>query len=45
MANPYETDLDRNNANYAALTPLGFVERAASVYPARIAVIHGRQRA
>jgi len=44
MANPYETDLDRNPANYAALTPLGFIARSASVYPARIAVIHGERR-
>lgn len=33
--NPYETDLDRNPANFAALTPLSFLERAASVYPDR----------
>ncbi|OGA02229.1 MAG: acyl-CoA synthetase [Betaproteobacteria bacterium RIFCSPLOWO2_02_FULL_62_17] len=44
MASPYETHLDRNPANYAALTPLGFIERSAAVYPARIALIHGRRR-
>jgi fatty-acyl-CoA synthase len=42
--NPFETDLDRNPANHAALTPLGFIERAAAVYPRRIAVIHGARR-
>ena len=44
MAHPYDTDLDRNPANFAALTPLGFIERAASVYPQRTAVIHGQRR-
>jgi fatty-acyl-CoA synthase len=39
--NPYESGLDRNAANFAALTPLSFLERAASVYPEKIAVIHG----
>ena len=34
-ANPFETDLDRNPANYAPLTPLSFIERAAAVYPER----------
>src|SRR3989475_1090603 len=40
-ANPYERDLDKNPANYAPLTPLGFIERAAHVYPGHLAVIHG----
>jgi len=39
---PYETDLDRNPANYQPLTPLTFLERAASVFPQRKAVVHGR---
>jgi fatty-acyl-CoA synthase len=42
--NPYEIGLDRNPANYAPLTPLSFLERAASVYPERIALIHGEAR-
>ena len=41
---PFETGLDRNAANYAALTPLGFLARAAAVHPGRTAVIHGSQR-
>src|SRR5262249_39482987 len=43
MSNPYELDLDKNPANYAPLTPLGFIERAAYVYPGRVAVIHGER--
>ena len=39
--NPYNTDLDRNPANYQPLTPLTFLERAASVYPEYTAIIHG----
>jgi len=41
---PYDADLERNAANYQPLTPLTFLERAASVFPERIAVVHGRQR-
>src|SRR3954469_17143654 len=44
MANPYDTDLDRNPANFQPLTPLTFLERAAAVYPAHTAVIHGPLR-
>jgi len=42
--NPYDVDLDRNAANYAPLTPLAFIERAAYVYPQRLAVVHGARR-
>jgi len=42
--NPFETDLDRNAANYAPLTPLSFLPRTAAVYPTRTAVIHGAVR-
>jgi len=42
--NPYETDLDKNAANYQPLTPLSFLERAAKVYPDVAAIIHGRMR-
>src|SRR3954465_7778344 len=44
MTNPYDVDLDRNPANFQPLTPLGFLERAAAVYPAHIAIIHGPLR-
>jgi fatty-acyl-CoA synthase len=43
-SNPFDTDLDKNPANYAPLTPLSFIERAAYVYPKRVAVIHGARR-
>ena len=41
----YLTGLDRNQANFAPLTPLTFLERAAYVYPTHIAVVHGAHRA
>ena len=41
---PYDTDLNRNPANFQPLTPLGFLERAAAVFPAHTAVIHGPLR-
>jgi fatty-acyl-CoA synthase len=42
--NPYELDLDKNPANFAPLTPLGFIERSASVYPRHTAVVHGARK-
>src|SRR5262245_36512603 len=44
MTTPYDTDLDRNPANFQPLTPLSFLERAASVFPDRTAIIHGPLR-
>ena len=44
MTNPYETNLDKNQANYQQLSPLSFLERAAMVYPDRTAIVHGSQR-
>ncbi|MBZ0138321.1 MAG: AMP-binding protein, partial [Pseudorhodoplanes sp.] len=41
---PYDIDLDRNPANFQPLTPLTFLERAAAVFPDRIAIIHGPLR-
>src|SRR6188768_3389910 len=41
---PYDIDLDRNPANYQPLTPLGFLERAAAVFPNHTAIIHGTLR-
>ena len=43
-ANPYEQHLARTPANYVPLTPLTFLDRAASVYPDRTAVVHGEIR-
>ncbi|GAB5439186.1 acyl-CoA synthetase [Falsiruegeria mediterranea] len=43
-ANPYNTDLDRTAANHQPLTPLTFLERAATVFPEHTAIIHGGLR-
>ena len=42
--NPYDTGLDRNPANYQPLTPLTFLERAATVFPDHTAIVHGALR-
>ena len=39
--NIYQHGLDKCAANHAALTPLGFLSRAAEVYPNQLAVIDG----
>jgi len=44
MKNPYEVGLDKNAANYVPLTPISFLLRSASVYPNRLAVVHGERR-
>jgi fatty-acyl-CoA synthase len=41
---PYDTDLERNPANFQPLTPLSFLERAASVFPKHTAIIHGSRK-
>ena len=41
---PYEIGLDRNAANFQPLTPLTLLERAASVFPDQIAIVHGPLR-
>ena len=43
VANPFE-QLPQCAANHQALTPLGFIARAALVYPDRTSVIHGARR-
>jgi fatty-acyl-CoA synthase len=42
--NRYELGLDKNPANFVPLTPIGFLLRSASVYPDRLAVVHGERR-
>ena len=42
--NIFERDLGRNAANYQPLTPLTFLDWAATVYPAKTAVVHGDAR-
>lgn len=44
MPSIFDQDLPRNEANYAALSPLAFIERTAEVYPDRLAVVHGGLR-
>ena len=41
MGSAYDTGLDRNPANYVPLSPIGFIARAAAIYPERLAVVHG----
>jgi fatty-acyl-CoA synthase len=42
--NIFEQDLPKNAANYAPLSPVSFVERAAEVFGDLPAVIHGQRR-
>ncbi|MBI5012829.1 MAG: acyl-CoA synthetase [Methylocystis sp.] len=41
---PYDRDLERNPANFQPLTPITFLERAAAVFPERVAIAHGQLR-
>jgi fatty-acyl-CoA synthase len=41
MPHAYDTDLDRNAANYVPLTPISFLGRAALAHPDRTAVVYG----
>jgi len=40
----YDLGLDKTAANHAPLSPLGFLARAAEVYPDRPSVVHGALR-
>ena len=40
----FDQDLPRNEANFAPLSPLSFIERTAEIYPQRLAVVHGDLR-
>jgi len=42
--NFFDLGLDRNPANYQPLTPLTFLERAATVFPQHPAIVHGAVR-
>jgi fatty-acyl-CoA synthase len=44
MTGIYSQGLDKNPANFTPMTPLSFIERAAQVYPNRLAIIHGDLR-
>ena len=41
---PYARDLKKNAANFAQLSPITFIERTASVWPERVALVHGARR-
>ena len=43
MAHMYDTNLDKNNANFVPLTPLSFLKRSAEVYPLKTSIIHGKR--
>lgn len=40
----YDTNLDKNDANFTSLSPLSFLERTAGVYPNRISIVHGHRK-
>ncbi|MBE0588669.1 MAG: acyl-CoA synthetase, partial [Hydrogenophaga sp.] len=44
MTSIYDQDLPRNEANFAPISPLSFIERTAEVYPDRLAIVHGDLR-
>ncbi len=43
-SNPYAAGLEKTPANFVALSPLTFLERAAAVYPQQVATVHGEFR-
>ena len=40
----YAAGLERNPANFTALSPLTFLRKAALVHPQRVALVHGERR-
>jgi fatty-acyl-CoA synthase len=41
---PYDTNLDKNAANFVPLSPIGFLQRSAAVWPQLPAVVYGHRR-
>ena len=41
MTDMYNTNLDKNHANFTPLSPLSFLQRSAEVYPNRLSIVHG----
>ena len=39
----YNTNLDKNNANFTPLSPLSFLKRTAEIYPNKKSIIHGHR--
>ena len=44
LDNPFESDLDQNQANHTPLTPVHYLAHTAAIYPDNTAVIHGDTR-
>ncbi|MGS0740409.1 acyl-CoA synthetase [Glaciimonas sp. GG7] len=44
MTVDFNTGLDKNPANFVALTPIDYIARAAEVYGDRLAIVHGPLR-
>ncbi|MCZ2134099.1 MAG: acyl-CoA synthetase [Burkholderiales bacterium] len=44
MTSIFDTDLPRNGANFAPMTPLSFIQRTAEIYPDQLAIVHGALR-
>ena len=42
--NPYETNLDKNKANFVPLTPLSFLNRAKDIYPDYEALVYENRK-
>ena len=40
----YNTNLDKNNANFVPLTPLSFLQRAKDIYPNYEAIVYEDRR-
>ena len=39
----YNTNLDKNDANFTSLSPISFLQRTAEIYPNRKSIIHGHR--
>ncbi|MBE7941601.1 MULTISPECIES: acyl-CoA synthetase [Ramlibacter] len=44
MTSIFDQHLPRNEANFAPITPLAFLQRTAEVYPGKLAIVHGPVR-
>jgi fatty-acyl-CoA synthase len=44
MSSIFDRDLPRTAANHAPLSPISSLERAAEIYPQRLAIVHGTLR-
>ncbi|MEP5766019.1 MAG: acyl-CoA synthetase [Halieaceae bacterium] len=44
MNDPFNTHMDRQDANHQALAPANFLGHSAAIFPDRTAIIHGEQR-